>query len=327
MSAGQAQAEREAIRPVFGRPYEVPDPTPAHGPDPYGNPNPRPEWLQVDWREHLRTAEVEGTEVTYVDFGSTEPGELELLLVHGLSGSWQNWLETIPHFAPTRRVVALDLPGFGHSPMPAWEPTIENYGHFLHEFRHAVGIGDCCVVGNSMGGFVAAEGAIARPDRFEKLVLVSAAGVSSVAVRRSPTQVTARMLSATAPLTIKFQERTFRRPGIRSALFQGVFHRPAELRPELLWEQFSNGAGRPGFLEALTNLLGYDILHRLEEVEVPTLVVWGRQDRIVPSSDAAEWADRLRNSRTVIFDHTGHVPQLERPVRFNRLLEEFLAPA
>jgi pimeloyl-ACP methyl ester carboxylesterase len=313
----------ETVRPVYGSPYELPDASPADGPDPYGNPE--PEWLKVDWREHLRTIEVMGTEVNYVDVGAESPTELELLLVHGLSGSWQNWLETIPHFAKSRRVVALDLPGFGRSPMPPWELTIENYGRLLHEFRDAIEIADCCLVGNSMGGFVAAEGAISRPDRFEKLVLVSAAGVSSVEVRREPAWVVARMLAAMAPLSIKFQERTFRRPGIRASLFQGIFHRPGELRPELLWEQFTNGAGTPGFPHALTNLLGYDILDRLEEVEVPTLIVWGRQDRVVPSRDAAEWERRLSKSRTVILDETGHVPQLERPVRFNRLLEEFLA--
>ena len=176
-----------------------------------------------------------------------------------------------------------------------------------------------------MGGFIAAEGAIERPDLLEKLVLVSAAGVSSVQVRREPAAVVARMLAATAPLMLKFQEGTFKRPGVRAALFQGIFHRPDDLRRELLWEQLQSGPGRPGFVEALTNLLGYDILDRLEDVEVPTLIVWGRQDRVVPSSDAAEWGRRLSNSRTVILDETGHVPQLERPVRFNRLLEAFLS--
>ena len=120
---------------------------------------------------------------------------------------------------------------------------------------------------------------------------------------------------------LKFQEGTFKRPGVRTALFQGIFHRPDDLRRELLWEQLQSGPGRPGFVEALTNLLGYDILDKLGDVEVPTLIVWGRQDRVVPSSDAAEWGRRLANSRTVILDETGHVPQLERPVRFNRLLE------
>jgi pimeloyl-ACP methyl ester carboxylesterase len=316
-------AEPDSVRPVFGRPYETPHPTPSEGPDPYGNPD--PEWLEIDWREHLRTIDVEGTRVNYVDYGTEDPDGLELLLVHGLSGSWQNWLETIPVFGRNRRVVALDLPGFGASPMPPWELTIENYGRLLHTFIEEAGIGDCCVVGNSMGGFVSAEAAISRPDRFEKLVLVSAAGVSSVTVRREPVQAVARMMAAAAPLSIKFQERNFRRPGVRASLFRGIFHRPEDLRRELLWEQFIHGAGAPGFIDALTNLVGYDILDRLEEVDVPTLIVWGRQDRIVPSIDSVEWGERLTNSQTTIFDQTGHVPQLERPVRFNRVLQEFLA--
>ena len=71
-------------------------------------------------------------------------------------------------------------------------------------------------------------------------------------------------------------------------------------------------------------MVGYDILDRLEDVEVPTLIVWGRNDRVVPAQDATGFAQRLHKSRTVIFDDTGHLPQLERPVRFNRVLETFL---
>lgn len=300
---------------------QLPDPTPAEGPDPYGNPD--PEWLEVDWREHLRRVEVEGARVNYVELGSGDG--IPVVFVHGLSGSWQNWLENIPHFAREHRVVALDLPGFGHSPMPAWEISIERYGRLLHDFCEALGVRDCAVVGNSMGGFISAEAASAEPGRFEKLVLVSAAGVSHVRMRRQPAETAARMATAAAPLLLKLQERGMRRPRIRQAIFKGLFQHPEALRRELLLEQFQNGAGRPGFLPALQGLVGYDILDQLTEVEVPTLIVWGRNDRVVPPQDAVGYGQRLRNSQTVIFDDTGHLPQLERPVRFNRLLEAFLA--
>ncbi|HSF01784.1 MAG TPA: alpha/beta hydrolase [Solirubrobacterales bacterium] len=300
---------------------QLPDPTPAEGPDPYGNPD--PEWLEVDWREHLRRVEVEGAGVNYVELGSGDG--VPVVFVHGLSGSWQNWLENIPHFAREHRVLALDLPGFGHSPMPAWEISIERYGRLLHDFCETLGVRDCAVVGNSMGGFISAEAASAEPGRFEKLVLVSAAGVSHVRMRRQPAETAARMATAAAPLLLKLQERGMRRPRIRQAIFKGLFQHPEALRRELLLEQFQNGAGRPGFLPALQGLVGYDILDQLTEVEVPTLIVWGRNDRVVPPQDAVGYGQRLRNSQTVIFDDTGHLPQLERPVRFNRLLEAFLA--
>lgn len=297
-----------------------PDPTPAEGPDPYGNPD--PEWLRVDWRRHLRTIEVGGAEINHVDIGSGDPA---LLFVHGLSGSWQNWVENIPHVARSHRVLAPDLPGFGASPMPPWEISIEAYGRLLHDFCETLGVGDCVVAGNSMGGFIAAEAVSAEPDRFHKLVLVSAAGISSARMRKEPAEAAARVAAAAAPIGLRWQERALLRPRLRYLAFRQIVRWPLRLRRELLWEQFHHGAAKPGFLPALQGLVAYDLLHRLEEVEVPTLIVWGRDDRVVPSADAAGYGRRLRNSSTVIFADTGHLPQLERPVRFNRVLETFLS--
>jgi pimeloyl-ACP methyl ester carboxylesterase len=302
----------------------LPDPTPAEGPDPYGNPD--PDWMRVDWRQYLHQVDIGGAEVNYVEMSPSESGAgRAVLFVHGLSGSWQNWLENIPHFARTHRVLALDLPGFGHSPMPPWEVSIERYGELVHDFCDALAVGDCAIVGNSMGGFISAEAASARPDRFEKLVLVSAAGVSSARLRRQPAETLARMMAATAPISLKLQERGLRRPRLREAVFKGLFEHPDLLRREALLEQFQSGAGRPGLVPAVQGLVGYDILDQLSEVDVPTLIVWGRNDRVVPPQDAVAFGERLRNSRTVIFNDTGHLPQLERPVRFNRVLETFLA--
>ena len=152
---------------------ELPDATPAEGPDPYGNPD--PEWLRIAWRKYLHWITVGGARVNYAEMGP-ESGKA-ILLVHGLSGAWQNWLENIPYFAREHRVVALDLPGFGHSTMPQWEVGVEAYGRFLYGFCDALEIRTCTIVGNSMGGFVAAEAVTHEPRRFEKLVLASAAGI------------------------------------------------------------------------------------------------------------------------------------------------------
>ncbi len=297
----------------------LPDATPSEGPDPYGDPD--PEWLAIDWRQHLKTIEVEGARVSYVDMGSG-PG-IDLVFVHGLSGCWQNWLENLPHFARNHRVLALDLPGFGSSPMPSWKISIEAYGGLLHDFCAAVGVRDCAVIGNSMGGFICAEAATREPDRFEQLILVSSAGVSQVELRREPIEVVGRLLAATTPLALKAQQRSILRPRLRALAFRMVFHRPNAIPRELLWE-FLSGAGKDGFLPALSACIGYDILDRLEDVPVPTLIVWGRDDRVISASDAVEFGRRLHNSETVIFDRCGHAPMAERPVRFNRVLEAFL---
>ena len=297
-----------------------PDPTPSDGPDPYGNPN--AEWLRVDWREHLRQVDVSGAHVNYCEMGE---GGRPIVFVHGLAGCWQNWLENIPYFARDHRVIALDLPGFGDSPMPPWEVTISNYGRLVDEFCRKLKVKECALVGNSMGGFISTEVAIAQPDWVEKLVLLSAAGISSVHVRRRPAEALARLLAASAGLSFELRERGLRRWRLRYAMFRNVFDAPHRLRPELLWE-FAHGANNaPAFLPALGALLGYDFLERLDRVEVPTLIVWGRDDRVIPSADALEFERHVSDSRLVVFDRCGHVPMAERPVRFNRLLDQFVA--
>jgi pimeloyl-ACP methyl ester carboxylesterase len=80
----------------------------------------------------------------------------------------------------------------------------------------------------------------------------------------------------------------------------------------------------PALATAMAALTGYDIRDRLEEIDVPTLVVWGQNDRIVPVAAAHHYHRRIPESELVIFERTGHLPQLERPARFNRLVDEFL---
>jgi pimeloyl-ACP methyl ester carboxylesterase len=301
---------------------ELPPATPPDGPDPYGNRD--PEWLHIDWREHLKQVDVVGAQANYVEMGEGPP----LLFVHGLAGCWQNWLENIPHFAATHRVVAVDLPGFGSSPMPPWQITIPAYGRFLRDFCERLGIDRCSLVGNSMGGFIATELAISEPERVDDLVLVSAAGITWARARREPAVMIARVGRAAAPALLKLQTSGMRRRRLRKVAFQGAFFDPTGLRREMLWENFVPAMNSPGYFDAMSNLWGYDIRHRLEEIEVPTLIVWGRNDRVVPVPAALSYEKRIgNNAELVIFDRCGHVPQIERPVRFNRVVEGFLKRA
>ena len=308
-----------AFKLARGR-IDLPAATPSDGPDPYGNPD--PEWLRIDWREHRRQVDVVGAKVNYVEMGEGPP----LLFVHGLSGCWQNWLENIPYFARTHRVVALDLPGFGGSPMPPWEISIPAYGRFLRDFCERLGVGRSSLVGNSMGGFIATEVAITEPDRVDDLVLVSAAGITWARARREPAAMIGRVGRAASPVLLRFHMQGIKRPRLRRNYFQGVFFDPDGLRREMLWENVVPALQSPGYYDALTTLWGYDIRDRLEDIGVPTLIVWGRNDRVVPVPAAVSYRKRIgKNAELVIFDHCGHVPQIERPARFNRLLEEFLA--
>src|SRR3954453_17727739 len=136
-----------------------------------------PSWRQVDWPAHLHQAEIHGSTVNYVDIGEGDGDPI--VFVHGLGGQWQNWLENIPRAAQERRVIALDLPGHGLSPMPRKEITISGYGRTVNALCEQLGLGVVELVGNSMGGYIAAEMAIQFPQRVDRLILVSAAGISS----------------------------------------------------------------------------------------------------------------------------------------------------
>lgn len=285
----------------------------------YGNPD--PEWLKVDWRRHLRRVQLPGAEVNYVEIGEGEP----ILFVHGLAGCWRNWLENLPHFGRTHRAIALDLPGFGDSPMPSWPIDMPAYGRLVHDFCEKLGIERvAALVGNSMGGFVATEAVIDDPDRFERLVLVSAAGISFAEVQGRRPEAAVRMFEAVAPMLVGERRAWLTRPRGRRVAFGNVFHYPDRISPELLAEQMAPSVGAPGFGEAIRAIGGYDTRHRLPEIEIPTLIVWGLNDRLVPVEAALGYHRLIPSSRVELFERTGHVPQMERPHRFNALLEDFV---
>lgn len=286
----------------------------------YGSPD--PEWLQIDWRQHLHRVELPGAEVNYAEIGAGEP----ILFVHGLGGCWRNWLENLPHFGRTHRAIALDLPGFGHSPMPSWQIDMPAYGRLVHDFCEKLGIERvAALVGNSMGGFVSTEAAIEDPSRFERLVLVSAAGIGFA---RAVASLRARASLGAFERSMSFLARPhriwFTRAGGRRLAFGSLVHSPNRLRPELLRELLEPSLRAPGFPESIRAIGGYDTRHRLAEIEVPTLVVWGLNDRIVRVEDAIGYHRLIPDSRLEIFERTGHLPQMERPARFNALLDEFL---
>ncbi len=281
-----------------------------------------PEWMKIDWRRHLHRVELPGAAVNYAEIGEGEP----IIFVHGLAGCWRNWLENLPHFSRTHRAIALDLPGFGDSPMPSWEIDMSAYGRLLHDFCEKLGIERATLVGNSMGGFASTEAAIEMPSRFDRLVLISAAGISFAEAQGRPLEAGLRTFEATVPFLAKKARPIWvtRRRG-RVLAFGNILRYPNLLRGELLAEQIEPSVGSPGFPAAIRAIWGYDTRHRLPEIEIPTMVVWGLSDRIVPVEAAIGYHRLIRGSRLEIFERTGHLPHLERPARFNALLDEFLA--
>jgi pimeloyl-ACP methyl ester carboxylesterase len=292
-------------------------------PGDYG-PAGRSPWMDVDWREHQRWVTIDGRRVNVIELGSGPP----VVFIHGLSGSWQNWLEQVPVFARDHRVITFDLPGFGASEMPKDKITISRYGRFVAALLDELGVGSAAVVGNSMGGFIGIEMAIRFPERVERLVLVSAAGLSIEYLRNERALAVlgalGNRLAAYSGWVASRSDALARRPVARRAIFGIVAHRPDRLPGPLVAEQV-RGSGKPGFIPALDALTDYPIRDRLGEIACPTLIVWGSEDKLVPARDADEFARLIPNSRKVVWPETGHVAMLERPEAFNALVQAFLA--
>jgi pimeloyl-ACP methyl ester carboxylesterase len=295
-------------------------PLPAFPGTDYGNPD--PEWLKIDWGQHLRRVDLPGAQdVNYVEIGEGEP----IIFIHGIAGCWRNWLENLPYFGRTHRAIAIDLPGFGDSPMPSWEISMANYGRLVHDFCERLGIERvAALVGNSMGGFIGTEAVIEEPERFDRLVLISAAGISFAEWQGRTFDAAARIFRAAIPLMSGDRRVYWTTPRGRKIAFGRLFRNPNKLRPELLAEQVRPGLQAPAFSAALTKIWGYDTRERLPEIEIPTMIVWGLSDQIVPVEGALGYHRLIPRSRLELFERTGHLPMLERPQRFNPLLEEFI---
>jgi pimeloyl-ACP methyl ester carboxylesterase len=320
---------------------------------PYG-PRGRSPWMDVDWGAHQRWVTVGGSRINVIELGEGPP----LLFVHGLAGSWPNWLEQLPVFAGRNgdsghrpvspgfgrngdsgrrpaspgfgrhRVIAVDLPGFGHSPLPSGPISIAGYADTLDALLQELGMDAVAVVGNSMGGFISAELAIRHPHRVERLVLVSPAGVSTY---NNPGVVrylqllarVGRQVAAVTGWVASNSEALVRRPGLRNVFFGAVVRHPSRLPGPLVAEQL-RGSGKPGFIPALQAISDYDLRPHLERIACPTLVVWGDHDQIVSRRDLEVFGELIPGARQVLYEDTGHVVQLERPTEFNALLAEFL---
>jgi pimeloyl-ACP methyl ester carboxylesterase len=285
----------------------------------------QPDWRQVDWARSLHRVDVDGTSINYVDIG--EGDDTPVLLVHGLAGQWQNWLENIPRISQERRVLALDLPGHGQSEDTPGETSIQGYARTVDGFLEALGVKRAHVVGNSMGGFVASELAVQFPHRVDRLVLVSAAGISNTSYYRAPAMTLGRIAQALTTATAARHRALAGRPITRHMALALVARHPSRLKPDLAWEGLMKGAGKPSFRDALRANLEYDFRDRVSEIEVPTLVVWGAEDSVISVHDAGEFERLIGDARKVVMEDTGHVPMLERPTAFNDLLLEFLAEA
>jgi pimeloyl-ACP methyl ester carboxylesterase len=258
-----------------------------------------------------KSATVFGAKIRYLEAG--DAAKPTVILLHGLGAQAESWQLNIAALAQNYRVIAPDQIGFGKSDKPLLKYRVGTYADFLDKFMAELKIEKASLVGNSMGGWVSGLTAIKYPNRVEKVVLADSAG----------------LLPKEVDLNQIYQLNNSTRDEIRANL-KLIFANPALQNNEALVDQF--------FTQRITTNDGYTINsliesikrredfldNRLGEIKKPTLIIWGKQDGLLPLSDGEKFNKGIANSQLVVFDNCGHAPQFEKAADFNKKVVEFL---
>ena len=231
-----------------------------------------------------------------------------IVLVHGFGGDKDNWTLYAPHLTPHHRVICPDLPGFGENDRSVdRDYRMQAQAQRLREFLDALGVDRCHLAGNSMGGFIALQFALDYPQRLASLTLLDNAGVAGTGVsdlQRSIKQGSNPLELKTMADVDRMLAFVYRKPPFMPRQFKRVMLDDALANAQVLEKVFWSLAK-----EGITGVLN----PRLGEVQVPTLIVWGRHDQLIDVSVVDELRSGIANSVAVIFEHVGHVPMLEAP--------------
>jgi 2-hydroxy-6-oxonona-2,4-dienedioate hydrolase len=254
---------------------------------------------------------VYGARIHYIEEGTGAP----LILIHGLADDVTIWDSVIPALSAKFRVIAFDQIGFGRSDKPLLNYRVSTFVDFLGGFLAELKIDRASLIGNSLGGWVAAAYALEQPERVERLVLSDAAGYAALAKTMDPRALNALRLASREDIqylgALTFHDKRFYQD--TDAIFK---------QRVTAGDSYTVGQ----FLDSMVR--GDDILdNRLRMINRPTLVIWGRDDKLIPLRFGERFHQEIANSRLRIIDNCGHIPQVECPTEFSAAVLQFLDAA
>jgi pimeloyl-ACP methyl ester carboxylesterase len=261
----------------------------------------------------------EGTPLMYFDAGG---GDTPVVLVHGLGANLTHFEHVAPLLeARGRRVAGLDLPGFGLSGKPRRAYSIRYLSSAVLALLDRLQLERAVLCGHSLGGLVCADAALTRPERVERLVLINSAGLFRLpppigwllrntlgptllahALERNAARLVDRVISVPNERTLRWRAQSLERPDPRFVRELGL----------VMWS-------------LRHDLTRYHLHGLAERLAMPTLVVWGARDRLLPFARVPEWVARLPDGRLELIDACGHMAIIERPETVVEHIERFLA--
>jgi pimeloyl-ACP methyl ester carboxylesterase len=274
----------------------------------------------------MQTVMLHGQRLSFVDSG-TGP---VLLFVHGLLGSHRNWAHLIDRLDDSHRVIVPDLFGHGTSAKPMGDYSLGAHAATLRDLLDRLGIDRATIVGHSLGGGISMEFCYLFPDRVERLVLVSTGGLGREV---SPVLRSATLPGAEWVLPVIASTWVHDRGEFIGRVLHKVGWRPSS-DVTAAWQGFtslSDADGRRAFLattRAVVDPGGQTVNasdYLAETIAIPTLVVWGGRDRMIPVQHAEHARASIPGCRVEIFEQSGHFPHLDEPDRFAAVLRSFVA--
>ncbi len=246
--------------------------------------------------------------VEYHVGGAGEP----VLLVHGLGGSADNWVEVLPDLVERHRVIAVDLPGHAGSEPLARGATMDDFAAATAAVLDAEGVDGAVVAGHSLGGLVALRLARTRPDLVRGLLLVAPAGIATTS-RVVEALVLASAAIRPGRVVGRFRHRWADRVWYRRAVFRPWFvSDPVALTPRATHGLLSAQARHTDTKVAGRAMIADDPRQDLPDIACPVVVLWGARDAQLPLEDAFEYTRRLRARLRLVAD-CGHLVIVERP--------------
>ena len=253
-----------------------------------------------------RFIEIDGMQVHYRDVGH---GPV-LLCIHGIFSSLHNWLDWTDILSNEYRVISLDMPNFGITGAHPNGVTQHLYSDFLNAFTAALDIQQCAIAGNSLGGWMSYEFAYRYPEKVSKLILIDSAGFLFI-----PPMA---LVGMRVPFAGWSLNHTALPRQLVHNLVKGTYAQPQKLTDTIL-DRYYDMMRRPGNRQAGTrvvtyirNQIGFDTSY-LEQIQQPTLVMWGKQDKWIPASHLQKFTDRIPGAEAIMYDNCGHLPMEELP--------------
>ena len=253
--------------------------------------------------------DINGLNINVRQWGQGEP----LFLIHGVGTRSGLWTNQVPVFAAHYHVIAIDVRGFGRSDKPSGRQhySIERMAGDVIGVCDALGLSDINLLGASMGGFIAQQVVLSRPGLCKRLVLAHTSSEFAI-----PADVMATRLKAL--------DETSMDDYAKLVAAQALAQPPDPMVEEWLCEMIADNAREP-YKHALAGALAeFDLSARISAIDIPTLVIAGSDDRVLPPAGGRSIAERIPGAKFHLVDAVGHIGYAEKPETFNRLVMDFL---